>query len=267
MTMREDTELQPLGGGVYETVLSSKWSNGEGSHQHGGFVMALGVAALEQEFADSEMGLHHLSVQYLRPVFEGPFRVELDVERQGRRMANVVVRLISGGKVAGLAIGSVARELPGPEMRFSEPPLVAPFDPDEEPMVWRNRGPVRTRCDRYARVDERRRGDGEVRGGWVVPSDAEVIDHRWLCYTSDIWLPASFGHWEGDHPPFRSVDITYHARHLLPSPEIAPGSPVLVMLRTVATSGPFIDEDCEMWSADGTFLGQSRQIRILLTDG
>jgi hypothetical protein len=38
---------------------------------------------------------------------------------------------------------------------------------------------------------------------------------------------------------------------------------VLCLLRTSAAGHGFVDEDSEVWSADGTLLAQTRQMRVI----
>ena len=252
--------LTRTGDGVYERDLGRVWWGWEA--QHGGYVTALAMTAIEAEIADPEQSLHHLTIHFMRPYDEGPFRAEVTVERRGRTMVNATAHLWSNGKLAGLVLASSARRRPVAEITAARMPVVDPFDPDEEPHLPSFHVPTFDRVEMYPRfadVD----GSGPARvGGWCRPRTPEIVDDRYLVLLADFWPPAAYALW-GSGAMAQSVDIPYHARSRFPRPDLPPGEPLLVMLTTNASVGGFVDEDVEIWSRAGELLAQSRQMRFV----
>lgn len=258
--LEQECELTALGGGTYERDLSKVWWGFEA--QHGGYVLALAKTAMQAELGVDGMEPQHLTVQYLKPFVDGPFRAEVTVERRGRTMANAIARLWSGGRLAGIALGSFAHRRALHEFTTLTAPDASPpatTEAGERPEV-----PVPT-YDKvwvHPRIEELD-GPGPARvGGWVVPRTPEVIDHRWIGLLADLWPPVLYSYW--DRPAVaQTVDLTYHSRASLPRADLPPGTPLLVVLTTRASAGGLVDEDSEIWSPSGELLGQGRQVRFL----
>ncbi len=256
----QECQLTSLGDGAYERDCSRVWWGWEA--QHGGYVLALAKTAMDAELGLDGMEPQHLTVQYLKPFVDGPFRAEVRVERRGRTMANATCHMWSGGRLAGVALGSFARRRPVHEFLAATAPDVAPFDPDEEPVDPTLPVPTMDRVWLYPRIREITGSNGARVGGWVRPRTPELIDHRWLGLLADLWPPAAYHVWEGGAVA-QSVDLTYHARCSLPRADLPPGSPLLVVLTTRASAGGFVDEDVEIWDAGGVLMAQSRQLRFI----
>jgi len=258
--LERECALTRTGDGVYERDLGRVWWGWEA--QHGGYVTALAITATEAELAEPEQSLQHLTIHFMRPFVDGPFRAEVTVERRGRTMANVTARLWSGGKVAGLVLASYARRRAVAEITAARMPAVAPFDPDELPDGAPPALPTFERVamyPRFAAVD----GSGTARvGGWCCPHTPEIVDDRWLVLLADFWPPAALSLW-GQGALAQSVDLTFHPRGRFPRPDLPPGEPLLVVLDTRASVGGFVDEDVEIWSRSSELLAQSRQMRYV----
>jgi len=258
----QECQLTPLGDGAYERECGRIWW-GVGA-QHGGYVMALAMTALDLELGDPAMGIQHCSLHYMKPFVDGPFRAEVTVERRGRTMANATARLWSGGRMAGLVLASFATRRPIAELVVATPPAVSPLEPNEvapEPPF-----PVPTFDHFYLHPrihDVDGGGTGRV-GGWVVPRTPEIVDHRYLGLLADLWPPVIYHLWPpGTGVVSQSVDLTYHARTGLPRADLPPGTPLLVALSTRGSTGGFVDEDVEIWTDAGELLAISRQTRYV----
>lgn len=79
---------------------------------------------------------------------------------------------------------------------------------------------------------------------------------------TDAWPPAVFSRLA---LPLGvpAVDLTIHFRHAAPR---VPGWS-LVRFRTNLAAEGYLEEDGEVWSADGRLLAQSRQLAVLLAPG
>ncbi|MCV7163029.1 thioesterase family protein [Mycobacterium stomatepiae] len=260
MSMVDECQLERTCAGVYEREVGRGWL-AQGS-VHGGYVLALAISAVETEFAGSEMMLQQLTLHYLRPIVDGRLRVEVTVERQGRRMANVSVRLFSAERLSGLGVASVAQRRKTGEVALVDAPLVKPYDPNENSAHTRALTPIHERLWIQPRIKD---GDGHRVsrvGGWVAPRTAEPIDHRWVAVLVDLWAPAVYRAWTPRHT-VTTVDLTYHLRHELPDQDVPAGSPLLVVLTNRVSAGGFVDEDVEVWTCTGVLLAQSRQMRFV----
>jgi hypothetical protein len=256
----QECRLERIGDGAYERECSKVWWGHNA--QHGGYALALALTALDMELGAGGMTVQQVTMQYLRPFVDGPFRCEVTVERQGRTMANTTVRMWSGGKLAGLVLASMALRRPVGELMSAQAPDVAPYDPDEEPHHFGFGLPVHERVWFQPRIMEVGGPDPGRVGGWVLPRTPELIDHRWGALLADLWTPAIYHMWPVGHIA-QSADLTYHARVELPPDAYEPGTPLLVLLTTRSSQGGFVDEDAEIWSPDGRLLGLGRQSRYV----
>jgi hypothetical protein len=256
----QECRLERVGDGLYERDTGRIWWGH--AAQHGGYVLGLAMTALDLELGGDGMSIQHVSMQYLRPFVDGPFRCQVTVERQGRTMANCLVHMWSGGKLAGLVLASMARRRPVGELVSAQMPDVAPYDPDEVPHEFGFGLPVHERVWFQPRIEEIDGVGPGVVGGWIVPRTPEIVDHRWGVLLADLWTPAIYHMWPVGHVA-QTADLTYHARVELPAEELPPGSPLLVVLTTRTSQGGFVDEDAEIWSPSGRLLALGRQARFV----
>jgi acyl-CoA thioesterase len=249
--------------GVYERTLDRTYWGHES--QFGGYAHALILQAMVDEVADPEMVPVSASVHFIRPYGEGRFRCEVDVVRRGRTMSNVHARTWSEDKLVGQAIATFARRRDLAPLTPLRPPpeLASPVAPGEAPTDPRMSIPNHRHFEMWPRVGSwpERRADVDRVGGWVRMIGEPIVDERVLVMINDLWPPVAYHRWTVGHVAV-SADITTQFRGALPA-AIAPGEPVFVQLRTVASAGGFVDEDTEVWTADGTLLCQGRQMRFV----
>jgi acyl-CoA thioesterase len=249
--------------GVYEKLLDTTyWGY---NAQFGGYAHALVLTAMRDALDLPAMAPATMSVHFVRPFLEGPFRCEVDVVRRGRTMANVHARAYSGGKLAGQAIASFARRREiGPFLAQAPPPelsqTVGPGEASVDPAMGI---PNHVHFEFWPRVGSfpARTADGNRVGGWVRMRDEAVVDENLLVMVNDLWPPVAYHLWDPAHVAV-SADITTQFRGELPA-RVAPGEPVFVQLRTAACAGGLVDEDTEVWSAAGELLCQGRQVRFV----
>ncbi|MCB0996807.1 MAG: thioesterase family protein [Acidimicrobiales bacterium] len=256
----QECRLSRTADGRFERTLGRVWW-GEGA-QHGGYVMALAMTAVSAAIDDPLLELQHCTVHYMRPFLDGPFVAEVDVVRRGRTMANVTARMGTQGKDCGLLLASVGLRRAVGEFCVATMPDVAPYDSGEAPWIPWMHVPTFDRVHMYRRFLEAS-DPGRLRvGGWVVPRTPEIVDHRYLAFLADLWVPCAYHVWD-PRLTGQSVDITYHARSVLPRSDLPPGTPLLVVLDTRASAGGFVDEDTEIWTPAGELLATTRQMRYV----
>ncbi len=102
-------------------------------------------------------------------------------------------------------------------------------------------------------------GAEALTGGWIRADGDTPVDHVLVAALTDGWLPAVFA--RADVPVgVPTIDLTIHFRE---QPPAEPGW-CLVRFRSNLAADGYIEEDGEVWSADGRLLAQSRQLAVLL---
>jgi acyl-CoA thioesterase len=98
-----------------------------------------------------------------------------------------------------------------------------------------------------------------VTGGWIRLADPEPLDAHVIAALTDAWFPAVF---TVTNEPVQvpTVDLTIHFRD---EPSPAHDWCLVRFVSRHASSG-FIEEDGEIWSADGRLLAQSRQLALAM---
>jgi acyl-CoA thioesterase len=260
--------------GVYELTADRTWWGHDALF--GGYVEALALAAMRAELDDAGMAAATTSVHFFRPFVDGPFRAEVSLERKGRSMANLHARLFSQGRLAGQAIAAFAVRRTRAEAHAIElPPAAANrIGAEEQPTSSALDIPTHAHFDFFPRIGAFRMGPtaseaaaragraGVEVGGWVRPRFATAVDESLVMMLQDLWLPAVYHHWR-EPAVAVSVDITTQFRAELPAGGEDASSGLFVLLRTAASTGGLVDEDCEIWSASGVLLAQGRQMRFV----
>lgn len=254
-----DTAATPLGGGRYRVRMDSGWWIVNGPN--GGYLAAVLVRAMQAEIADPERTPRSLTIHYLRPPAEGEAEVEVTREREGRTVSNLTARLSQGGKLQLLATAAFSNRRGGNSFQDAEIPPVP--RPGEVPAG----GPAQIRMhERY----ERRwlwgaslgSADAAVCGGWIRLAEPCPYDFALLAALADAWPPAIYQRaFEGGGGGTPTLDLTVHFR--APLDGLAPDDWILARFRSRLARDGFVEEDGELWSADGALLAHSRQLAVL----
>jgi acyl-CoA thioesterase len=75
-------------------------------------------------------------------------------------------------------------------------------------------------------------------------------------------LPSPIFATEAGPMPVPTLDLTVHIRVDLAAIPLEPGDWVLARFMTRRANGGFLEEDGELWTADGTLLAHSRQLAL-----
>ena len=230
-----------------------------------------------------------LATHYLRPPQPGPIEIAIETIRAGRRFSTGRATAFQNGKEVLTGLGAFSTPgLPAVAQSWS-PPL-----PDAAPAPRRDADRLaseqyRTDSDAWlattpempsivSRVKiaprlgdkpfsgrELAPGEPAVTGGWIEPPTPRPIDAAYIALLSDVWWPPSL-------EPLRTgaiaptIDLTVHIRADLP-PGGLPDQPVLGRFRTTAAVNGTMEEDGELFLADGTLIAQSRQLALLAPFG
>lgn len=262
-----DTAVRATAPGRFEARIDRGWWIHRGPN--GGYVAAVILRALEETVDDRARTARSLTVHFTAPPVDGAATLETSVERRGRSLTTVSGRLLQGSRLC--AVATAAFSLPREGVEFQDPamPEVVPperarrLDPRSPHPL-----PIRERYDQRSVFPPADEGERDcVTGGWVRLAEPRVADAPLVAALTDAWPPAimerlvrhgSFG------AGVPTIDLTVHFRVTLPRPAEEPGGFHLCLFRTDVAREGFVEEDGEIWSADGRLVAQSRQLALLL---
>ncbi|MSW96157.1 MAG: hypothetical protein F2796_05095, partial [Actinobacteria bacterium] len=257
------TAVEALGDGAWGGESHRAWETPVGAN--GGYLAALILRAMEGELGEPAFDARSLTVHFLRPPALGPLRVEVEVARRGRRVAQLTARGLQDGVLWGTAVAifgtfgfgdltftTAMPQVPGPE--GLEPTR---FDEEVAPITHRlDLCPV-LGAEIFSGSDEPRSG------GWTSFSDPQRYDAPALAQIADAWLPVVSQ--RSSTPIFApTLDYTVHFRNPRAAREIDPADRILAIFASRHAAEGYIEEDGELWSAEGVLLAQSRQLALLV---
>ena len=254
----DHTRFERTAPGVYERINDREWYGAVSLF--GGYAMALVLTALRLEVDDPAYRPRTLTHQFARPLPEGPCRVEIQVEREGRRSKSLTARLHAGGKLCGLALASFHTDASGLTFDDIEVPDVEPVGPDEEPVGFGLGAPCHDRARMYPRFGQAVGEDPRVTGGWLTTPDPAPTDEVLLIALSDMWLPAAI-----NDPDRATAMVSFEQAAQIDAHEVADG-PLLLRASHGRARGGLIDEDIDIWDREGRLVLRARQLRVLPGD-
>jgi acyl-CoA thioesterase len=259
-----DTAVAPVPGeeGVFGTHIDPGWWVVSGPN--GGYLAALVVRALERAVGDPERVPRSLTLHYTLPPTAGPARIETRIERAGRSLTTLSARLSQEGQLVALALAAFSKPRRGgieleqaPMPEVLPPHRAQPFERrieihDRYEQRWALGGPPFSGSERA------------LCGGWIRLPEPRLLDAALAAAYTDAFPPALFSVLrEGQATRgMPTVDLDIHFRSRLPRPGATPEDWTLAVFRTRVAREGFLEEDGELWSADGRLLVQSRQLAL-----
>jgi acyl-CoA thioesterase len=257
------TAIEPLGDGAFAGAMDTGWWILRGPN--GGYVAALLLRALTAAAADDGRAPRSLTVHFVAPPAEGPVRIETRVERTGRSVTSLSARMTQEGKLLALGLAAFSTPWPGHhDFDGLEPPDAgapgegrAPRGDGLPPVVsrWDMRGAIGS--GPFVGADE------AVTGGWLRLAEPRVADALVVAAMTDAWFPAVFTRLT-EPAGLPTIDLTIHFRAPLPLAGAMPDDWLLAVFRSRLGRDGFVEEDGEIWSADGELLAQSRQLALMV---
>ena len=255
-TFAADTAVRPAPGGGLTCAVDPDWWVVAGPN--GGYLAAIVVHALETRVATAERPLRSLTVQYQRAPKPGPAQIEVTLEREGRSVTFARVTLRQGERLALIALAVLAAPADSAiDLSAAVPPSVPGPDDIETLSDAPSEAPPFGRHFDYRPAVEERDDGVAVTGGWLRLHEPHDLDAALVCALCDSWFPAVFS---VVHRPMAvpTLDLTVHVRAALPRP----GDWVLGRFTTSTARDGFLEEDAQLFSADGELLAQSRQLAL-----
>lgn len=247
---------------AYEAAIAPGWDIA--GNANGGYLIALAARAM----ADA-VGRPPLSVtaHYLSPGKPGPVDIDVEVVRDGRRMAVVRGAMRSAAGPVLSLLGTFADHPEpgsGPAVVDGAPPDVP--GPDEcvasgPPNQVGESGFGDRVVGRYHPDDAtfrlgRPSGTAQMRG-WFEFADGGPIDAFGLLVALDAFAPVCFNRPEFVLSWAPTLELTAHVRGV-PVP-----GPVRVRFSSRFLQDGMFEEDGEIWDASGRLVAQSRQLALL----
>jgi acyl-CoA thioesterase len=219
---------------------------------------------MEAELADPGRPVRSLTLHYLRPPGEGPFDIEVEIARSGRRMSTLTARASQQGKLQVLALGAFGVDMQS-ALDFHGEPTPAPGPTEIEPVPPIPQVPISAYFEMRPAIGPLpfSGSDEALSGGWLRFREPRPLDPPALALYADAWWPPVFTRLQTPVPA-PTVDLTIHFRNPTAAAAQDPDEPVLAVFRSATSEGGFVEEDGELWSPDGVLLAQSRQLALLV---
>lgn len=256
-----DTAVKAHGDGRLTANVDEGWWVQAGPN--GGYLSAILLRAA-MTAADDGRAPRSLHARFLAPPKAGEVQLEVAPVRKGRSMSTVGVRMLQGGRAVATAGVTLSTAFSGLEFHDRAMPACLPLSecealPKQIPLnerydLWRGIGPAF------------RTGERAESGGWVCFAEPRVPDVYTLAAAWDAWPPATFARamerrFRGAVP---TVEASLYFRAALPRPGMHAGDHLLIHVQSTAASEGLVEEDTELWAADGTLLLQARELALLI---
>ena len=172
--------------------------------------------------------------------------------------------MFQNGKPTLLATGAWATEREGFNFSAWSPPEAK--SPEECPTIMSVRGgpslPIHQQWDiRSATATSFGSGGVPDLAWWIRPRIHRPLDSAMIVAITDALPPPIFVTEVGPMA-IPTVDLTVHVRADLSEATWEPRNWVLARFTTRHASGGFLEEDGELWTADGLLLAHSRQLAL-----
>jgi len=235
---------------------------------NGGYLAAIVLRALTEAVDDPLRSPRSLTMHFTAPPKEGEITITTALERTGRSLTSCTARVHQGVQLVALAVAAFATAREGPEFCDLTPPSAPPPDtiarmptPAEAPPIahrWETRWVIgRPPAPDAPLLPE------AVGGGWLRLEEPQLLDAEAVTAITDAWIPPAFSR-TNEQLTVPTVDLTVHFRTTVPLPDSRPEDFVFATFRTNAAADGFLEEDGEVWSADGRLIAQSRQLAVAL---
>lgn len=260
-----DEQIAVTGAGErsYAADLADGWVVGGGVN--GGYLLAVIGNAISAALPSKPDPIA-LSAYFLSPSVPGPATVEVDVRREGGRVATVAADLRQGDetRIATLAtfgdLGSSAGEVRTTAPEIDLPPLEECVSNDFAPPELRKIARMMDRFDMRFHPDQigwavgQPSGRGEL-SAWFRMIDGREPDPIELLMVVDALPPVTFDLGQMGWAP--TLELTVHVRA-----RPAPGW-LKVRHATRNLAGGMFEEDCDVWDSAGRLVAQSRQLAMV----
>lgn len=260
-----DTAVRRRDDRTFDATVDRAWWVQNGPN--GGYVAGIILRALIAVVDDPTRTPRSLTIHYTAPPAEGDIAIATTIERAGRSMTTCAARVTQRERLIALALAAFSTPREGPEFNDLVPPAAPAPDtipllpiPDEAPMIA-HRWETRFVIGKPFGVPTEPGAIAET-GGWIRPEEPQIVDAPTVAAMTDAWIPPIFSRLS-EPIIVPTVDLTVHFRTTLPIAGRASDEYLLAVFRTNAAADGFLEEDGELWTADGTLVAHSRQLAVV----
>lgn len=266
-----DTAVEPLGDGRYRGNVDPGWAVIDGAAPNGGYLLALAARAMRHPLPAHPDPVT-ITAHFLRPPEDGEVEIAVEVVREGRRHATVAARMLQDGREILRTLGAfgdlstaggptrvdlAAPSYPPPDdcVRFTEQHEARAADGGFPPPPIAQRFDHRMPADLLGWTQGAPSGDGVI-GGHLTWRDGAPMDVLGLLVVADCYPPAVFASGVGDLGWVPTIELTVQVRK-----RPAPGWLTSRFTTRAITTG-YLEEDGEVWDAEGDLVVMSRQLAL-----
>ena len=266
-----DTAVQRVAAGRYHGRIDPGWAVLQGGVPNGGYVMALAARAMRAELAHPDPVT--LTAHFLTAPEPGEVEVRVEVIRRGGRHSSVAARLLQSGRERTRLLGTFTdlTTAEGPTRMEAKPPELPPITAcvDATRLALERSeqsgfppSPIMQRFEH--RVPEALTGWTEgapvgrsEMGGYVRWADGAPMDTLGVLAVADCYPPAVFNASRSLLGWVPTIELTVQLRK-----RPAPGH-LATWLSTRAVTRGYLEEDAEIWDAEGELVALSRQLALV----
>jgi acyl-CoA thioesterase len=192
------------------------------------------------------------------------------VERSGRAVTFLSVRLVQEGRLRALALVAMGapRAEPMAFQHVAAPTLPPPSQcprlvASDSPSLIRERWESRWALG-WLPGSETPPPPGAIEhGGWIRLAEARPYDAAVLAAMSDAWIPPLLTRPDLATSSVPTVELTVHFLDRAALGRLAPDSWCIARFVTDTAADGFLTEEGHLWSPEGALLAHSRQLAIL----
>jgi hypothetical protein len=265
-----DTAVEDLGNGRYRGAIDPGWAVIDGAAPNGGYVLALAARAMRDALPHPDPVT--ITAHFLAPPGAGPVDIEVEVIRTGRRHSTVAAKLVQAGQERTRLLGTFADlgDAAGPT-RLDRPALDLPPLSDCVDATRRSvqraaesaypAPPILTRFDHrmpaamLGWAEGRPLGRG-VMGGYLRWADQAPMDTLGLLVVADCYPPPVFNMGDSRLGWVPTIELTVQVRKRPAEGYLA------TRFTTEAITNGYLEEDGEVWDAQGDLVVLSRQLAL-----
>jgi acyl-CoA thioesterase len=270
-----DTAIEHVRDGRYRGEVVEGWSvSPVGSVPNGGYLLAMAARAMREPTPHPDPIT--ITAHYLAPPQPGGVDIDVEVVRSGRRHSTIRGQLHQDGKPMVTLLGAFG-DLSTAQGPTRQDRKQVELPPPEECEGWSDEAQRRAEAEgdsppSFALRFERRTppgmmgwshgspvGRGQM-GGWIRWPDGDM-DTLGLLAVADAYPPAVFNSGEGELGWVPTLELTVQVRKRPARGWLAS------MFTTDSITAGYLEEDGEVWDADGDLVVLSRQLALAARPG
>lgn len=269
-----DTAVERLDDRRFRGRIDPGWAVIEGAAPNGGYLMALAARAMRAALPHPDPVT--LTAHFLAPPEPGEVEIDVEVVRTGRRHSTVAAKLTQQGRECTRLLGAFSDlstvDETAEDVRVDRQP--PPYPPVEDCLDFTAAAIEQSERDGVPTAPIVRRfdhrippsfagwtqgqplGRGEM-GGYLRWADGAPMDTLGVLVATDCYPPAVFNSGDTALSWVPTIELTVQIRR-----RPADGYLAARLTTEAITASGYLEEDGEVWDADGRLVALSRQLAL-----